>query len=145
MLDDKCRSYITTFVAIQVIRFMKHITDAEFEIMTVLWSEGPISSGRIAEQLSEKHQWTTQTVRTLLTRLIEKDAVAFTKEGRRHLYFATLKREEFSRSAITRLADRLFGGRAAPLLSEFVADRGMTADDIHDIETLLNALKRDAD
>lgn len=123
----------------------KRISQAELDVMEVVWAHAPITSGEIAARLSKKMNWSDQTIRTLLSRLVEKNAVDFKRDGRRYIYSPILSREVFSNASAIGLIDTLFGGRAAPLLAQFVSTRGLTQRDIDDIEQLLKELKRDAD
>ena len=64
----------------------KPISNAEFEIMDVLWAQSPLGASDVAGRLADKTKWSSKTVKTLLARLVEKGALGHRSEGRRYLY-----------------------------------------------------------
>lgn len=119
----------------------ERITDAELNVMEALWNKAPLAAADIAAQLAGRTGWSAQTVKTLLARLVDKGAVAAEADGRRYLYRPVLTRDDFAQQAAHTLVSRLFGGKAAPLVAH-LADAGeLSAEDIKDIETLLEDIK----
>jgi predicted transcriptional regulator len=82
------------------------------------------------------------TVKTLLSRLVVKNAVATEPDGRRFLYRPLIGRSDYLGGESRRLVDRLFGGRAAPLFAQLAEAEALTEEDIAEIERLLQELKR---
>ncbi|MEO1657186.1 MAG: BlaI/MecI/CopY family transcriptional regulator [Pseudomonadota bacterium] len=118
------------------------ITDAELSVMDVLWAEPGLGAAEVAARIEGK-SWSAKTVKTLLARLVEKGALRADPEGRRYLYTPMIARAEHQKSAVGRLADKLFGGRAAPLVAHLADARDLTDDDIHELEDLVRRLKDD--
>lgn len=121
---------------------MKKISQAELDVMDVLWTESPLAASDVAGRLSEKN-WNIRTIKTLLSRLVEKDVIATEQDGRRYLYTPILSKQVYARGATKRLSDRLFGGRAAPLVAHLAAGEGLSAQDIAELEALLQELKNE--
>ena len=121
----------------------KPISNAEFEIMDVLWADSPLAASDVAKRVAGKTDWSSKTVKTLLARLVEKGALAFRSEGRRYLYRPLITRAEYAKEETETLADKLFGGRAAPLIAHLADARGLAADDIDELESILAELKRE--
>lgn len=119
------------------------ITQAELDVMDVLWNESPLAASDVAERLSARKSWSAQTVKTLLSRLAEKGAVAHRPDGRRYLYRPLVSRESYARKAAQTLVDRLFDGRAAPLVANLAETGALSEDDIVELEALLEELRRD--
>jgi len=119
---------------------MKRISQAELDVMDVLWAESPLAATDVAKRLAQK-SWNIRTVKTLLSRLVEKDVVSTEQDGRRYLYAPLISQKNYARKAARRLTDRLFGGRAAPLIAHLAEGDGLTDDDIAELEALLKALK----
>lgn len=118
------------------------ITDAEYAVMEVLWNDAPLAAAEVATRLKDKKRWRVQTVKTLLSRLVEKGAVNAEPDGRRYLYRPLVTRGAYARQATRSLADRLFGGRAAPLVAHLADAGALTRDDIAELEAILEELKR---
>ncbi|MBL4853455.1 MAG: BlaI/MecI/CopY family transcriptional regulator [Robiginitomaculum sp.] len=122
---------------------MKKITQAELNVMEVLWENSPQPASDIARSLATQKQWNIKTVKTLLSRLVDKNALSTTKDGRRFLYAPLISRDIYARKAARTLSDRLFGGRATPLVAHLAEGRGLSDEDIADLEKLLSDLKRE--
>lgn len=120
------------------------ITSAEFDVMEILWREAPLAAADIAARLADRKKWSDRTVKTLLARLVEKNAVGADADGRRYLYRPLVTREAHASNEARSLVDRVFGGRAAPLVAHLATSGDLNADDLADIEALIEELKRDA-
>src|SRR5690349_23437891 len=96
------------------------VTDAEWEVMNVLWDESPRTANDVIETLSERMKWHATTVKTLLSRLVKKGVVKYRSEGNRYLYFAAIPRQRYVREESASFIDRVFGGETTPALLHFV-------------------------
>lgn len=120
---------------------VKPITQAELDVMDVLWTESPLAASDVASRLSQKN-WNIRTVKTLLSRLAEKEVVGTEQDGRRYLYSPLVSKKAYAQGAVRKLTNRLFGGRAAPLVAHLAEGKGLSDQDIADLEALLEELKR---
>ncbi|WP_084420262.1 BlaI/MecI/CopY family transcriptional regulator [Henriciella litoralis] len=118
------------------------ITPAELEIMNVLWEEPGLGATEIAEALKDDKSWNIRTIKTLVGRLVEKGALSTEPDGRRYLYKPEIKRGEYQKKEAKQFVDRMFGGRAAPLVAHLADAEGLTAQDIAELEALLGKLKK---
>ena len=108
------------------------ISEAEAQVMEVLWQEQPLSAEEVADRLAQRPDapdWQLSTVKTLLGRLMGKQAVAADKDGRRFLYRPLLQRADWVAQQSGSLLDRLFGGQLAPLVAQFSSQRKLTPED----------------
>ena len=117
------------------------ITPAELEIMKIIWAEPGIGASEVAYALADQQDWTIKTIKTLLARLVDKGALATAQEGRRYLYTPLIEQGDYQTRAAGQLVDRLFGGRMAPLVAQFADARGLSDEDIEELEALLGKLK----
>ncbi len=117
------------------------ISDAETEVMQVLWERSPAGTDEIIAALASR-EWHESTIKTLLVRLLKKGAVRAKKDGRRHLYSPTLKREEWLSDQSVGLLDKLFGGRVAPFVAHFSKQRKLTRKDIDELKRLIESLEK---
>ena len=118
------------------------ISQSELDVMDVLWKQSPLGASEVASQLAESKDWNIRTIKTLLSRLVEKGVLSTETEGRRYLYTPLISKDIYAAGATRRLSDRLFGGRAAPLVMHLAKDDGLTEADIAELEALLATLKR---
>jgi BlaI family transcriptional regulator, penicillinase repressor len=119
----------------------ERISDAEQAVMEVLWADAPLTAADVAARVDPARQWSERTVKTLLGRLLGKGVLAHEEDGRRYLYRPTVARADYVATESRKLVDRLFGGRAGPLVAHLAEQEAFTAQDISEIEALLKALK----
>jgi len=111
--------------------------------MEVLWEDHPLSAEQVVARLSQSESWQAATVKTLLNRLLKKEAIAAEAEGRRYLYRPQVSREDYVSQASRSLLDRLFGGKVAPLVSHFAEQKKLSKRDITELRRLLDELDHD--
>ena len=120
------------------------ISEAESRVMEVLWhARSEVPAEKVIDALAGTQQWQAATVKTLLNRLLKKEAIAARKDGRRFLYHALLGREEWLARESSSMIDRLFGGRIAPLVAHFGSQRKLSPSDIQELRKLIDELDDD--
>ena len=120
----------------------ERISDAEHAVMEVLWDEAPLSAQDVSDRVAADREWSANTVKTLLGRLLAKQVIAHQEDGRRYLYRPLVAREDYVAGESRRLMDRLFGGRLTPLVAHLAERDALSAQDIAEIEALLKDLKQ---
>jgi BlaI family transcriptional regulator, penicillinase repressor len=119
----------------------ERITDAEHAVMEVLWDRPRQTAAEVCEEVCAERDWSLATVKTLLSRLVQKGALASEPDGRRFLYTPLVAREAYVGGESRRLVDRLFGGSAASLVAHLAETEALTGKDIAEIEALLKELR----
>jgi len=119
------------------------ISDAEAQVMEVLWRRHPLGTDEIAQALAGQQRWQLATVKTLVNRLLTKGAISADKDGRRYLYAPVLQRDAWVKEQSLGLVDRLFDGRLAPLVSHFSSHRKLKKADIDALRKLLKEHDRE--
>jgi len=119
----------------------ERISDAEHAVMEVLWDESPLTAQDVSERISSDKDWSANTVKTLLGRLLAKSVIAHVADGRRYLYRPLVARDDYVAGESRRLMDRLFGGKLTPLVAHLAERDALTNEDIAEIEALLKGLK----
>ncbi|EAQ30379.1 transcriptional regulator, BlaI family, putative [Erythrobacter sp. NAP1] len=120
----------------------ERISEAEHAVMEVLWDRGTASAAQVCEVVCQKREWSLATVKTLLSRLVQKGAIETRPDGRRFLYSPLIARAEYVGGESRRLVDRLFGGKAASLVAHLAETEALSEDDLSEIEALLKELKQ---
>ena len=118
------------------------ISEAEHAVMEALWRRSPLTAAEVCESVCKERGWSLATVKTLLGRLVAKQAVATEPDGRRFLYSPLMRRSDYVGGESRRLVDRLFGGRAAPLFAHLAENEALTEDDLAEMEALLKELRK---
>lgn len=117
------------------------ISEAELVVMEALWEHSPQTANDVADRVAGARDWSVQTVKTLLSRLMTKEVIAADQDGRRFLYRPLIARDDYVASESGRLVNRLFGGRVSPLIAQFAQQDQLTAEDIAELEDILKGLK----
>jgi len=116
---------------------MTPISDAECQVMEVLWRKSPLGTDEIAKALEGQQDWQLATIKTLLNRLLTKGAISAQRDGRRYLYTPVLQRDAWLKEQSVGLVDRLFDGRLAPLVAHFSSHRKLKKADLEALRALL--------
>ena len=120
----------------------ERISEAEHAVMEVLWDRNPISAAEVCEAICARRDWSIPTVKTLLSRLVQKQVVSTEPQGRKFLYRPLIERSDYVGGESRRLVDRLFGDRAAPLFAQLAESEALTDDDLVEIEALLREMRK---
>lgn len=120
---------------------MERISEAEFAVMMVLWTDNPLTARDVIERVPRERGWSANTVKTLLARLVAKKAIAHEADGRRYLYRPLIDRSDYAAGESRRLIDRLFGGRLTPLVAQLAERDALSEEEIAEIEALLKEIK----
>ena len=117
-----------------------NISEAEWEVMRVIWDSGQksITAQEVVDALSPRRDWSVRTIKTLLNRLVKKNALGFDEEGKRYRYWSKVTQEQCVRSESSSFLDRVFGGQAAPMLNYFVTHAKLSADEIAQLKKILS-------
>ena len=121
---------------------IERISEAEHAIMEVLWENHPISAADVSDTIGAARGWSLATVKTLLSRLAAKNAIATQPDGRRFLYRPLIERSDYVGGESRRLVDRLFGGKAASLVAHLAEQEALSEDDLSEIEALLKEMRK---
>src|SRR5258708_13474306 len=95
------------------------ISGAESQIMEALWRAGPLTPDGIVAEVGEANAWAPGTVKTLITRLLRKGAIAGAKEAGGYVYRPLLEPTSYVQAESQSLLDRLFAATAAPPAAPF--------------------------
>lgn len=112
---------------------MVKISDAEMEVMKVIWDKQEVTSLEIIKEL-ENQNWNQNTIRTLISRLISKKAVGISKkEGKTYTYVPLVKEGEYKVKKIKNLFHQLYHGSFNEMVLNFVDSTEMSKSDLKDL------------
>jgi BlaI family transcriptional regulator, penicillinase repressor len=114
------------------------ISEAEWEVMKVVWAKAPCSASEIIETLVStdpgKHP---KTIKTFLNRLVGKKALGFDRDGRGYLYRPLASENECVKAVSKSFLERVFGGSLKPMLAHFVEQKKLSSKEIRELKRLL--------
>ena len=115
------------------------LSNAEWTVMETLWDAAPQTASEVARTLRKKTGWADNTVRTLLTRLVEKGAVRVVEpEAGARQFEAAVRREVLVKAEGQSFMQRVFGGAAKPLIAHFAETSKLTPEDVRELKRLLD-------
>jgi BlaI family transcriptional regulator, penicillinase repressor len=117
-------------------------TDAELEILTVLWSRGPATVREIHEVIAKRKSAQYTTVLKLLQIMGEKGLVRRDEKQRAHVYEAALPREATQKQLAGDLLQRAFGGSAVRLMQGALSARKASKTELGEIRKLLDEYEK---
>lgn len=118
------------------------LSPAEWEVMKVLWEDGPAAARDIYSGLPKDNAWAYKTVKTLLSRLVAKGAVAYDQIGNSYLYRAAIDRDAATRQEVQSVIGRLISAASKPLLSHFIDEVDLTDEEIRQLKKQLDEKRR---
>ena len=113
------------------------ISDSEWEVMKILWTESPLTANRIVERLKAAMPWKATTIRTLINRLVEKKAVGYEKKGREHHYYPLASESQCVQAESQSFLSRVYRGALNPILAAFTDNESLSPEDIKQLKRIL--------
>lgn len=114
------------------------ISVAEWEVMKVLWAQGPSSANQVIHALASTTDWHPKTVRTLLTRLVDKGVLDREKQGGLYVFTPCVEETACVRDESRSFLDRCFGGSLQPMLAHFLEHEDLSDEEIAQMRRLLD-------
>ena len=119
------------------------LSELQLAVMRVLWQKKKAAVAEVQEALKAERDLALTTVATVLTRLEKAGLVAHRASGRHYLYRPLVSEEEVRRSMVSVLAERLFEGDVAALVSHLVNAREIEPGDLARVRQLIEAKERE--
>ena len=120
------------------------ISDAEWQVMKIIWMQGEQTSSDLIRVLAERFNWSKSTVQTLLARLVEKECLTRKKEGKSFVYSALLTLDQSRDLLVQDIKDKVCSRRIKNLLADLVMECDFTLDDLEDLEAVISEKKSSA-
>ncbi len=116
---------------------LPQISEAEFEVMKVIWKHAPISTNEITEKLSQTTKWRPKTIQTLIKRLVTKGVLSYEKQSRVFVYTPLVEEKEYIRQESHSFLKRYYGGKITAMLSAYIEDDKLSKSEIDTLRSLL--------
>ncbi len=123
---------------------MKKLSDAEFEIMPVLWRhDAPMTSNQLLEEMGNSRNWKLASLMTVLARMAEKGAVYCDRTTRTNYYSALVSEEEYKLTEGTSLLEKMFHKSAKDFIASLYQGKKMSSKDIQELSDYLKSLEKE--
>ena len=117
------------------------ISDAEWQVMKIIWMQGEQTSNDLIRVLAERFDWSKSTIQTLLARLVEKECLTRKKEGKSFVYSALLTLDQSRDLLIKDIKDKVCSRRIKNLLADLIMECDFTLADLEDLEAVISEKK----
>lgn len=122
---------------------LPRISEAEWEIMCIVWEQEPITANEVIERLRTRNrEWHPNTARTLLARLVQKKALAYQNKGRSYEYRALVSEKECVTQASQSFLTRFFDGSLKPMFAHFVQHQHLSPSELAELRGLLDEIDK---
>ena len=120
------------------------ISDAEWQVMKIIWMQGEQTSSDLIKVLAERFDWSKSTIQTLLARLVEKECLTRKKEGKSFVYSALLTLDQSRDLLVQDIKDKVCSRRIKNLLADLIKECDFTLADLEDLEAVISEKKSSA-
>ena len=120
------------------------ISDAEWQVMKIIWMQGEQTSTDLIRVLAERFDWSKSTIQTLLARLVEKECLTRKKEGKSFIYSALLTLDQSRDLLVQDIKDKVCSRRIKNLLADLIMECDFTLADLEDLEAVISEKKSNA-
>ncbi|ERI08903.1 transcriptional regulator, BlaI/MecI/CopY family [Aneurinibacillus aneurinilyticus ATCC 12856] len=123
---------------IRVSNKVPSISEAEWEVMNVLWQKAPQTANEVISSLQERTNWKPKTVRTLLDRLVQKKVVGVNQNQKLYTFFPLYSQDECQRAEAQSFIKRIYGGALKSMLVQFIQEQSLSDEDIKELRSILD-------
>lgn len=117
---------------------LPQISEAEYQVMKIIWKYAPISTNEVIEKLVEISTWSPKTIQTMLLRLVKKGALTYEKNSRVFVYTPLVEEEEYVAKESRSFLNRFYNGALNSMVLNFLENDKLSEDDIEELREILN-------
>lgn len=119
-------------------KVLPQISEAEYEIMKVVWKHAPINTNEITEKLTQTTTWRPKTIQTLIKRLVTKGVLSYEKQGRVFVYTPLVKENDYIGQESNSFLKRFYNGNITTMLSAYIENDKLSETEIDTLRSLLS-------
>ncbi|GED67195.1 transcriptional regulator [Brevibacillus reuszeri] len=116
---------------------LPRISDSEWEIMKVFWAKSPATAADVIHALRDNKSWKDKTIKTLISRLLQKGILTYEQVNRVYFYTPTISEEECKRTERESFLQRVYGGALKPMLVHFLQEEKLSSQEIAELKKIL--------
>lgn len=113
------------------------ISDAEYQVMKIVWEYAPISTNGVVEKLEHTTSWKPKTIHTLLSRLVKKGALKYEKEGRVFVYTPLVQETDVLEQESETFLNRFYSGTVNSMIVNLLERDKLSEQDINELKDIL--------
>lgn len=117
---------------------LPQISEAEFEVMKIVWKFAPISTNEITDRLLKTTSWNAKTIQTLIKRLVTKGALTYEKQGRVFVYTPLVEENEYINQQSNSFLNRFYDGNISAMLSSYLENNQLSETELRNLRSILS-------
>ena len=117
---------------------LPQISEAEYEVMKIVWKYAPINTNEITEKLLATSSWSANTIQTLIKRLVNKGVLTYEKNSRVFVYTPVVKESEYISQESNSFLNRYYDGDITAMLSAYIQNDKLSKTEIETLRALLS-------
>jgi len=121
------------------------LTEAEWEIMKVVWEKEPCAAGTVQEALAATRDWCYATVKLTMDRMVEKGFLEINKIRNLQLFRSCISEVEARRGELRKMLTRAFGGALTPMLKFLIEHEGLSKEEAAELRELVKKAEKGED
>ena len=118
---------------------LPQISEAEFQVMKIVWEHAPVSTNQVTEYLARTTKWSPKTIQTMLKRLVQKKALTYDKEGRVFIYTPLIGHEDYVNQESRHFLQRFYNGNVVSMVTAFLDMEELSQQEVDELKELLTA------
>jgi len=127
------------------VKKIRKLPESELKIMMTIWdNDPPVARNVLSKQLADQ-SWSDPTILTMLSRLVKKDYLSCEKQGNKNLYTPLITRDEYMLTESMSFGEKVQNVSITSLMTAFVQSRGITKDEIDELEKMIREFRRSAE
>jgi BlaI family transcriptional regulator, penicillinase repressor len=112
------------------------LTEAEWEIMKVVWEKEPCAAGTVQEELVSHKEWAYSTVKTMMDRMVKKGALTTTRIRNLNLFHSAISQDQAKAGEFRKMLKRAFDGALTPMMQFLVENEKLSKDEVEKLKEL---------
>jgi predicted transcriptional regulator len=124
-------------------RGLPALSEAQTEIMNVVWEQHEATLVSVHEALSDRRALAKNTVQTQLTRLVEKGWLTHRAEGKAFYYRATIGKDDARKGVLRRVLDTVFEGSTEGLMLALLGEKKLSKETADRMRQLIEEAEAD--
>lgn len=118
---------------------LPQISEAEFQVMKIVWEHAPVSTNQVTEYLARTTKWSPKTIQTMLKRLVQKKALTYDKEGRVFIYKPLIGQQDYVNQESRHFLQRFYNGNVVSMVTAFLDMEELSQQEVDELKELLSA------
>ena len=126
-------------------RLIPELTEAEWEIMRVVWEKEPCAAGTVQEALARSRDWAYATVKITMDRMVQKGFLEINRIRNLQLFRSCISEVEARRGELRKMLKRAFGGALTPMLKFLIEHEGLSKDEATELREFVKKMEKGKD